>query len=362
MKKIMFFLPELRSGGGQKLVVEIIKKIQSSDFKIQILCLGKNEGNFLDIDARDNGIDVVYLNKSKGLDLTIIPKIYRVIKSFSPDIIHAHLPRMHYLIIPMLVAGVKHKYYTIHSLAEKEECGILAKKALWFAFHFCGVKPIAITPCCRESAAKFYHYPIEKIRLIYNGVDIRKFLKPESIGTNDDGLIKFIAVGRFMPAKNHLFMLKAFKKLYELYPQARLLLLGEGENRGVMEEFCRENGLSDVVSMPGAVSNVYEYMWKADIFIMTSDYEGMPVVVLEAMAAELPVVSSCAGGVVDIISDGEDGLLFPVGDLDAAVESMAKMAASKELRSKIAAAGKNKVKQFDIEKCASEHRKVYLNS
>ena len=115
-------------------------------------------------------------------------------------------------------------------------------------------------------------------------------------------------------------MYRAFAAFLKKGYDARLVMLGKGEEEEKLKELACELGISDRIDYPGFVPNVEDYLADADVFLLSSDYEALPLAVLEAMAAGLPIVATDVGGVCDIVTD--NGILIPAGDLDAMVQAM----------------------------------------
>lgn len=124
---------------------------------------------------------------------------------------------------------------------------------------------------------------------------------------------RFIAIGRLMPQKNFSLLLRAFARIAS--PQDRLTILGEGPERQMLEELSAAIGVAGQVAMPGHVDNLEPWLAQADVMVMSSDYEGVPAVLIEAIAARLPVVTTrCSASMDDLLANGLFGTLVTVGD------------------------------------------------
>lgn len=133
-----------------------------------------------------------------------------------------------------------------------------------------------------------------------------------------------VNVGRLTPQKNQELLIKGFSRIHEKYPDYLLYIYGEGEERNNLQALINQVGLSNKVFLPGNVYDVHERIKKAAVFAFTSNFEGMPNALIEAMAIGLPCISTdCpCGGPRELIVDGENGVLFPVGDLDGFVAKL----------------------------------------
>lgn len=124
-----------------------------------------------------------------------------------------------------------------------------------------------------------------------------------------------VAVGRLHPQKNFPLLLRAFARVRTQRPSARLIILGEGAERTRLEQLARELGIADAVAFPGFVDNPYAFMSRAAALVLSSDYEGLPTVLIEGLACGVPVVSTdCPSGPAEILDHGRFGRLVPVGD------------------------------------------------
>ena len=363
MLKVMMAIPELDVGGAQTLTIGLIKALREldSEIQVQILALEKPHGSYLEEQCRQEGIDVVYLGKDKGLHLGIIPKITHAIRAFAPDVIHMHKSRMHYFLLPILLSGVEKRIYTVHNLAQKDTKNVWLRKLMAFAFHRCRVQPVAISDVCRDSVARLYHIAPDSIPCIYNGIDVDRFRNPEARGLSDSGKLRFVSVGRLAPEKNYPLLLRAAVRIHKQWPETEFLILGDGEERDSLTALIKAQDAGGYIRLLGNVSNVPPYLWEADAFLMTSDYEGLPQTILEAMAAGLPIISTRAGGIADVVEDGKNGILVNCGDEAGLVDAMDQLCRSPELRGKYSEASIELSGQYSIKRMAQQYLRLYTD-
>ena len=178
-----------------------------------------------------------------------------------------------------------------------------------------------------DDLARFTSLPAEKLKVVFNPIvtpDLKERAKePVEHPWFTDGSKVFVAVGRLRPQKDFRTLLQAFSRVRAARP-ARLLILGEGPERSELEELARELGIADDVSLPGSVENPYAYLSRAVAFVLSSRWEGLPTVLIEALACGLPVIATdCPSGPREILAGGRYGKLVGVNaveDLAAAME------------------------------------------
>ncbi|BCX11979.1 MAG: glycosyl transferase [Thermosynechococcus sp.] len=189
---------------------------------------------------------------------------------------------------------------------------------------------VAISQGAASDLEQFAKLPRNSVRTIYNPFDLARIQKMASEPSGHPWLDAplerrpvIIGIGRLTKAKNFPLLLQAFSWLAKTH-RARLLILGEGKLREKLTHLARNLGLGhDDVQMPGSVANPFAYLSRAALFVLSSDWEGLPGVLIEALACGTPVVSTdCPSGPREILEEGKWGRLVPVGDAKALAEAM----------------------------------------
>lgn len=353
MKKVMVIVPTLGTGGGEKMAIDIAAHVDRSLIDITIVSLYPYEETILSQYTERVGLKVIYLHKKLGWDIRIIGELKRIIKEIKPDVIHTHL-----YVVPYVLLAAKRKtvkYHTVHNVADKEAEGLL-RQIMRVAYRFGGFTPVAISQYCAKTFEEVYGRSVETIPTIINGVDINKF-KPDR---TKHSMIKLINIGRFYPQKNQKMLIKAFSEIHKQCPNTLLEIVGDGYLRSELEAEVRSCGLEDAVIMEGESNSIPKKLNDSDIYVMSSDFEGLPVSVLEAMATGLPIVSTKAGGTVDIVKDSINGLLVPIGDVDALVNAILRLVTNPEERKAMGEESRIMAKSFSIEECARKYQELYL--
>jgi len=172
-----------------------------------------------------------------------------------------------------------------------------------------------------EMAKSFFPQNIQRKGIVLqNPVDIARIPKPYTGKRRK----VFVAVGRLEKQKNFSMLIRAFSKFYEKEKSYKLMIYGEGRERSNLESLVKQFSLDDVIFLPGRNRDVLNEINDASAFILSSDYEGMPNALIEAMCMEMPVISTdCpSGGPRELIKNRENGMLIPVGDEEALVDAL----------------------------------------
>lgn len=180
-----------------------------------------------------------------------------------------------------------------------------------------------------EGARAFFPKAVQKKSVILSNPLNEQFLNKRVCEEREDLIV---AAGRLDENKNHAMLIHAFAKIAEEYPAVKLVIYGEGTLRTVLEALVEEKGLGGRISLPGSVSDVADHICKARIFTLTSNTEGMPNSIMEAMALGIPVIATdCpCGGPSALIEDGVNGLLVPVGDAFALADAFRRIFEDRE--------------------------------
>lgn len=171
-----------------------------------------------------------------------------------------------------------------------------------------------------SDAAKWYDGMVEKAEIIPNAIN-PDFIRPVYVGKREKSIV---AAGRLSEQKNFKLLLDAFAVVTRQYPEYTLRIFGKGPLEDELKAYAQTLGVAEKTEFMGYVSNMPEQLEKASMFVLSSNYEGMPNALMEAMAMGLPCISTdCpAGGSAFLIKDGENGLLVPVADKDSMIAAM----------------------------------------
>ncbi len=318
------FLPSLAGGGAERVTLNLIRGLLASGHQVDLV-LASRSGPYLDLVPE--GARVVDLGNRRTL--ASLPALVRYLRNQKPDGLLSAMNHSNIVAVwaaflagyrgPVLVAEHNELPASDHSRWQRA-----FNAAIRFSYPR-AKQVIAVSHGVKRSLVNHAGVPADRIEVIYNPVIHADFSSqnrqlPPELQTRTKPVI--VGVGRLTRQKNFVNLLQAFA-LLRARLDARLLILGEGEDRPLLAELVARLGLADDVSMPGFVSNPYDFLAHADLFVLSSDWEGLPTVLIEALALGTRVVSTdCPSGPREILANGHYGALVPMGDSEALADAM----------------------------------------
>ena len=315
---VVLIISSVNPGGAERVLSELANiRVAKSDQISLVTFAAAASDPFYPLDPKIRLIqldttraDSLFLTRLKNIFVRIV-SLRRAIQKLNPDVVlsFADVTNITTLIAtiglktPVLVSERTHPAY--HQLPKFYQ-------KLRQIFYPIAASVIVQT---NSAAAYFNTNRFKNIKIIPNAV-----LRPiqSKVANTSSSVVKnIVSVGRLHPVKNFEMLIKILPELLKKSPHLILTIYGEGSERLNLEHLIHSLGLHDKVSLPGAIQNIQEALIKADLFIFPSQYEGFPNALCEAMAVGLPVIASDCSGNIDIVRDGIDGRLFPVGDLEA---------------------------------------------
>jgi len=313
--------------------------------------------------VEQGGHRVWYLGKRAGFDFRVLLGLRRVFREFDPHVVHTHTIALRYAFLSAWLRRVPARFHTIHSLADKEAGSWVWLRRLAFR---CGVVPVAIAD--EVAAGVRSLYGIENPANIANGIPLEEYAEPrvqrrewrsrEGISESD---LVIVSVGRLDRSKNQALAIRALGAM-KTRRNALLLFAGEGSADVLreLETLAGELDLGQRVRFLGRRVDIPDLLGAADLFALSSDFEGNPLTVLEAMAASRPVVATAVGGIPELVEHGVSGLLTPAGDVAAFSNSLDTLADDESMRIAMgAAAGDRARARFDVSAMASAYGRLY---
>ncbi len=350
--KILQFIPNLRMGGAEIMCENLSNALKEKGHNVVVVSLF-NEETLISKRLEQNGIKVVFLNKKLGFDLEIFSQISKLIKQERPDVVHAHLRSMPYVMPVATWHHVKRKVYTFHSIAQTDG-GKVGKLIYRFFFKHLAVIPVSLSKLVQKSICDVHQLPIENIPVVFNGVNLSRCIPKDSYSYDDE--FKVIHVGRFADVKNHYAMVTALAELKQ--EKVRFQFMGDGPLEDDIRQLAKDLDVEDKIDFLGLQSNVYPFLHNADAFVLPSKYEGIPMSIAEAMGTGLPIIASNVGGIPDMLTNEESAILIQPTKDDIIIP-VKRLMNDETLRRCIGTKAREKSVYFSAEMMAEKYIQVY---
>ncbi len=316
--KILFYINQIYEGGAERVITQLASSFAESGDEAVLVTSFEHEGEYVLSDKVARlSLEKEQIQQSRiKRNVSRIMKLRRIVKAQRPDIVLSFMQEPNFRMLLATIGLPCKKVVSVRNDPAREyagKVGGLVGKVLM---------PLLADGCVFQTHQAMEWFPNRLLRqseVIPNAVN-PAFFKAERSGAD----AYWIAVGRLVEQKNYPMMLDAFSRVVEKYPDEKLRIYGEGPLRGELEKQIENLGLSSNVSLCGQTHDVAAALSDAKGFLMTSDYEGMPNALMEAMAVGLPCVATdCpCGGPAELIRDGESGFLTPVGKEKAFAEKV----------------------------------------
>lgn len=333
-------IPVLRVGGLERvattLCIELVERVE----RIAVASMGGDPFEPMLVAA---GVPVIRVPRPRANARRLVTSslgIARAIRQERPQVIHAHNPAaaITAAIARVLAGRPRLPIVTTYHGVMPDRVGRAARTMEAVSTLVVGVGP--------TSTAALVHGGLDasRARTVHNAVEPVREREPADVRAELDATDAelVVSVGRYAPEKNQVLLLEAAAKLTASHPRLRVLLVGDGWEHDEESVATRlaELGLEGVATMTGQRTDAVDIIAAADVFALSSDSEGLPLVLLEAMTVGTPIVSTAAGGVVDVIEDGETGLLVPIRDAERLAEALDRMLTDAALRERLAENGR----------------------
>lgn len=353
--KVLQVIPYFCFGGAETMCENLTYGLLAMGHTVTVVSLYA-ERTPIACRMEENGVKIHYLDKKLGLDLSMVPKLMKIMRQEKPDVIHTHLDVIKYAVAAAKLCGIRRCVHTVHNVAHEEAEGRLQKIINTVYFKLRWSIPVALSPEVRRTIVDFYGLKKENVPMIYNGVDLGKCCPKQTYALAEPA--RLLHIGRFNEQKNHRGLLEAFAKILAAYPNCCLQLIGDGNLQEETEHFAKELGIREKVFFLGNQTSVYPFLGEADIFLLPSKFEGMPMTIIEAMGTGLPVVASAVGGVPDMIEDKVSGMLVSC-EPESVAEATLQLLRQEELRRELGSNALLRSSEFGAEHMARSYCEIY---
>jgi len=353
-------------GGAEVFVKNLCKELKRAGHEVEVWALSRA----IDIDPRNEALvkfEQLYVKDLEECDVKVRfagkkpRKDWQKTKSaltaffrdFKPDIVHCHLENVTFHTCRAIAGKVpivqtihnvviSHPYVQKFYLLQKLRANVaISKKVYSIISEILG--------------------PRARIYTIYNGIPISNFLRKRIINEN---VRNIVAVGRLEQQKDYPNLLSAIsilknRLLANGMPLINVNIVGNGSLESELRNLTSKMGLSDIVNFLGIRNDIPELLMSSDIYVMASEWEGLSISLIEALASGIPIVATNAGSNSEIVDNGVNGIIVPTKNPEALSEAIYSLILNKELRQRFSIEAQNKAKIFSIEQCAENHIRMY---
>lgn len=359
--KILEIIPQLSSGGGERFVVDLCNNLACTNDVVLVVLHPLDKGGFYlnDVSAK---VRVISLNKKTGLDSGLAYRVYKLIRQERPDIVHTHLRAILYLPLSLLFYSKARYYHTVHNDAEKEAGDTISTMLRKCLFKLKIVTAITISKESHRSFVAFYNMDTP---MINNGRDI-----PADLTVTDDVQEEFrtyrrtaetkvlVNLARIDPVKRQDMLAKVVLHLWKEGYDFSMLLIGSTKKTEMVNKIKSYN--CPCLYVLGEKKNPLEYLKLCDAYCLCSSYEGMPISLIEALGTGCIPVCTPVGGIIDVVKDGENGLLSETLEEQSYYDALKKfLEYDAQSVAKLRANAIDSYRPYSMTECAKNYMKLF---
>jgi len=336
--------------GGQRQVLYLLQGLVRRGQEVLLACPRDSD---LGARAETLGIPILPLTLRSGFDFPSAVRLARTARDAGFDLVHAHDARSH--AVARVAQGVCRSPALADNLfVTRRSIGASTGRLDRLKYAAPGTSYIAISTAVRDSLLRLGVTPAS-IAIVPSGVDVQRFaaagrLERDPWGLRERGRWVIGSVGELAREKNHALLLEALARAHRRVPEAHLLLVGDGAKRRALEHRAAALGIAENVTFAGRLEDVLPAYATFDVFVLSSDSEGLGTALLDAMSAGIPVVATAVGGVLDVARHGESALVVPRRDPGALAGALLRLREQPDLAERIVRGGRAVAARFDIER------------
>ncbi len=362
-KVLIFLTTGLACGGAETQLVRLVTRLKARGWEVRVISLMPPKAYVEELEAA--GIPVASLGIRRRVpDPRPIIRLVRLIEAWQPQVVHSHM--VHANLLARLVRPLVSVPVLISSARNVNEGGRLRELIYRLTDPLCDLTT-QVSQAGLERYVRVGAVSRHKIRYVPNGVDTARF-QPDAEACrvlrkelDVGGCSVWVAVGRFDPQKDYPNMLRAFARVAQESPEAVLLIAGDGPLRAATEELAEDLSIANRVRFLGIRRDIPRLMNAADAYVMSSAWEGMPNVLLEASATGLPIIATDVGGNSEVVIDGKTGFLVPPKQPELLARTMLRvMDLPQEERLRMGKAGRRHVEaNYSLDRIVDQWEALY---
>lgn len=370
MQKIFFYTDTPIHGGAERHMLLLAKNLSREKYNISLVCSGYKQLNEWCKQWKEAGLTVHRLRVAHKHDPRHHLQLKKLLRKEEPHLMHIHLWNP---------GGCRYAFSAI----DKQTTKLISTEH--DPFPLAGLKKsikkkclkktdqtIAVSDANKELCLKLYPELKGKISTVHNGIDLETFERPLRMfstqhrdqlreklfhASSDEFVI--LTVAELHPRKGLKYLVEAFAQIQQQEPKTKLVIVGEGPERKTLEKLIKKLQMEDTVILTGKQENIPQILKSAQLFVLPSVKEAFGLVLLEAMAAQLPIIATKVGGIPEIVEDGKSGNLVEPANYHALAEHIMKIMESNALMQKLAYMGHHRVKNFDLKEMVRKTENIY---
>jgi glycosyltransferase involved in cell wall biosynthesis len=361
--KVAHVVMSLNCGGLERIVLDLVREGRKVQQDVSVISMERPGP--LSSQVAELGGTLVCLNKPLGVRPGLIWTLKGVLEQLRPDVLHTH--QIGSLFYAGLAARAARVPLVVHTEHGKLLAGRWRQRWLgWLAAHLAD-RFFCVTQDVAQEVTALRVVPGSKVHVVPNGIDTARFAPSDgraglrvSLGI-PPGVPVIGTIGRLTEVKCQDVLLRGFARLRTEVPDAHLVVVGDGPLLDTLRQLAATLALREAVHFPGYQAQPERYLQLMDVFALTSRSEGMPLAVLEAWAAGVPVVASRVGGLPEMVDEGGTGLLFPAGDDVALADAFLELVREPGRARQMGEAGRRHVRsRSDVSVMANSYQRHYL--
>lgn len=360
--RILHIINNLAPHGAQQFLVNFLSHADHRTFDYRVACIA--EGGALQSEIEALGIHVFPFYRRHKTDLSTLFDLAAFIKDHNIDLVHTQLFTSDtWGRTAALLAGVRRSIVSVQTVTSwKKFYHIWVDRTLALSTH----RIVAVSHAVKDFLIEREKLPAWKVCVIPNGVDVAQYrprgidvaAKKKELGMNPSNHV-ISCMARFYPAKDQISLMRGFSLALPDLDGVKLVLVGDGPLIDTAREEAFRLNITDRVLFLGNRRDIPELLEMSDLVVLPSIVEGLPLSLLEAMAAGKAVIATAVGGVPEMIDDGRTGMLVPVGDLNAWASSMRRVMKDESLRAALGTKAQQAVNRFDIRNIIKAYESLY---
>ena len=358
--RVLHLVPVFDTGGMEVGVTKLVNGANLDRVRADV-CSFTPVGRFRERLAPH--VRLFELERDGAFDWRLVNELRRLLRHERFDVVHTHAwGTLCEGWLAARLAGVPHVVHGEHGTMETRARNLQVQRFVWGRVD----RVLSVSERLADRMAREVGYPRERIQTIHNGLDPAQWAAGNrnqtraALGAASNEVL-VLAVGRLVRVKNHAMLLTAFARARTDGVRCRLLIAGDGPLKPQLESLVRSLGIDADVTLLGERRDVPDLLAACDVFVLSSDSEGMSNTIIEAMAAGRPVVATDVGGNPELVADGETGVLVESGSAAAMAAAIAALATDCATRERMGAAGRDRAcREFAVSRMLADYERLYL--